>query len=126
MSYFVIWTDKQHSKTFEFTSAGVKGHHFVKKTHEGHTHTHDAHHAHDDQNKYFKELASQIHHAKEILILGSGVGKNQFAHYLETHHPHDLFPKVVGVETLEEITDPQIMAFAKKYFTVHHDFWHVT
>jgi stalled ribosome rescue protein Dom34 len=125
MSYFVIFTDKLHAKTYEFTSAGVKGHRFEKKTHESHSHAHDAHHQHDEQNKFFKEVAANLQSATEILIIGPGVGKNQFAHYLETHHAHDIFPKVVGVEAVEELDDNKVIAYARKYFTVHHEFWNV-
>lgn len=125
MSYFVIFTDKLHAKTYEFTPTGIKGHHFEKKTHESHSHAHESHHEHDELNKFFKEIASHLQGATEILILGPGVGKNQFSHYLESHHAHNLFPKVVGVETVDEIDDTKVIAFARKYFTVHHEFWNV-
>ncbi len=126
MSYVVVWTDKLHSRTFSFTAAGVQGHHFEKRSHEKHPHANDTRAAHDEQNRFFSELAAGLKEATELLIVGPGVGKNQFANYLEVHSPHDLFKKVVGIEPLDDVTDPQIVAFAKKYFRVNHDFWTVS
>jgi stalled ribosome rescue protein Dom34 len=124
MSYIVIWTDKLHAKIYDFTAAGVTGHSFKTKTHESHTHTHDSNHSEEEQHKFFKELMLNLKDATELLILGPGVGKSQFAHYLEAHSKHDLFPKIVGIEALEHVTDSAVIEYARKYFTVHHEFWH--
>jgi stalled ribosome rescue protein Dom34 len=125
MSYVAIWTDKNHAKIFEFVATGTKGHEYKQKTHERHSHSHDDQHSEQEEKKFFKELSTQLQGATEILILGPGVAKSQFSHFLEEHSAHDLFPKVVGVEALEEVRDTAVIEFAKKYFTVHHEFWNV-
>jgi stalled ribosome rescue protein Dom34 len=64
---------------------------------------------------YFPNLARVIDTAEYVLVVGAGVAKNEFAHYLESTKP-SIRAKVLGIENSERITEPQLLAYAKKWF----------
>ena len=75
-------------------------------------------HAHkNDNHELFGELARALSEAEEVLILGPSTAKLEFIRYV---HKHDssLQEKIVGVETVDHPTDPQIAAYAKHYIKV--------
>ena len=58
-------------------------------------------------NLYYDAVISHIRDAESILILGSGEAKNELQKRLEENN---LGAKVVGVETADSLTDPQLVA----------------
>jgi len=68
--------------------------------------THDA---------FFHEVAGELTGAKEILILGNGTAKDEFKHHLDDHHAA-VAAVVVGVETIDQPSDPQLLTLAKSRF----------
>jgi hypothetical protein len=73
---------------------------------------------------YFEEVAKAVAKASGILLLGHGKGKASsmlhFTQFLERKHP-DLAKKVVdAVDTrLQEMTEPEILALARDWFSAH-------
>ena len=67
----------------------------------------------DHLSKYYDEVISHIRDAESILILGPGEAKGQFVKRLE----HEgLGERIVGVETVDKMTDRQIAARVRKQF----------
>ena len=57
-----------------------------------------------------------IRHADSILIMGPGVAKHELQKQLEKNR---LEAKMVGVETVDNLTKPQIVAKVREHFATH-------
>lgn len=72
-----------------------------------------------DDPTYFKRMVEQMKGADEILLLGHGTGhsssKLELYKYLSRHH-HDIADHIVGVESVDHMTEPQLLAYASAYF----------
>jgi len=62
---------------------------------------------------YYDEVISFIHDAESILIFGPGEAKGELKKRIESK---GLPGRIVGVETVDEMTDPQIAAKVRKHF----------
>lgn len=62
---------------------------------------------------FYDEVISSIRGAEEILILGPGEAKGELRKRLEKNY---LGRRIVGVETTDRMTDPQIVAKVRDYF----------
>lgn len=66
-----------------------------------------------DLNKYYDEVIEQIRYADSILIVGPGAAKHELQNRLEEQQ---IGEKVVGVETVDNLTEPQIAAKVRQHF----------
>jgi hypothetical protein len=64
-------------------------------------------------NTYYNEVISCIRDAELILIFGPGEAKGELKKRLEREK---LSGRIVGVETIDEMTDHQIAAKVRQYF----------
>ena len=64
-------------------------------------------------NSYYDEVISCIRDAESILILGPGEAKTELTKRLEMGN---LGVRIVGIETSDKMTDPQIVAQVRDYF----------
>jgi hypothetical protein len=64
-------------------------------------------------NTYYNEVISCIRDAESILIFGPGEAKGELRKRLEREK---LSGRIVGVETVDEMTDHQIAAKVRQYF----------
>jgi hypothetical protein len=64
-------------------------------------------------NRYYEEVVSRIRDAESILIFGPGEAKGELKARLEKDH---LGGRVVGVETFDKMTDPQIVAKVRGHY----------
>lgn len=69
----------------------------------------------DHLSKYYDEVMSHVRDAESILILGPGEAKGEFVKRLDSE---DLGGRVVGVETVDKMTDRQIAARVRQQFLV--------
>lgn len=67
----------------------------------------------DHLNKYYDEVISCIREAESILLFGPGEAKVEFEKRLERE---DLGGRIVGIETVDKMTDPQIAAKVRERF----------
>jgi stalled ribosome rescue protein Dom34 len=65
-------------------------------------------------NKYYAHIISYIRDADSILIFGPGEAKVELEKRLEKE---SLSGRVVGIETVDKMTDRQIAARVRQYFT---------
>lgn len=62
---------------------------------------------------YYKEVVSCIRNAESILIMGPGEAKGELKNHLE----HEgLGERIVEIETVDKMTDPQIAAKVRHHF----------
>jgi stalled ribosome rescue protein Dom34 len=64
-------------------------------------------------NTYYDEVIRQIRDSDSILIIGPGVAKHELQKRMEKNR---LGAKVVGVETVDSLTGPQIAARVRQHF----------
>jgi stalled ribosome rescue protein Dom34 len=64
-------------------------------------------------NTYYNEVISCIRDSESILILGPGEAKGELKKHLERE---GLGGRIVGIETVDKMTDPQIAAKVRQYF----------
>jgi hypothetical protein len=62
---------------------------------------------------YYEEVVSCIRHADSILIFGPGEAKGELKARLEKDN---LSERIVGVETSDRMTDPQIVAKVRDHY----------
>jgi hypothetical protein len=65
-------------------------------------------------HKYYDEVISHIRDAGAILIFGPGEAKNELEKHIESK---ELRGRIVGVETVDKMTDHQIAAKVRDYFS---------
>jgi len=64
-------------------------------------------------NIYYDAVIASIRDAESILIFGSGDAKGELKKRLKRNH---LGGRIVGIETVDHMTDRQIAAKVRKYF----------
>jgi hypothetical protein len=121
MSACVLWIDTKTAKIFKISNEGI-----VKKELSHHEvppigARHDQYLINAEKH-FYHEVALSIGKPDELLVFGAGVAKNHFKNHLETHHHQDLFKALVGVETLDHLTDNQILEASRKFFKKYHEF----
>ena len=67
----------------------------------------------DHLGKYYDEVIAHVRGAESILIMGPGEAKGEFVKRLQSE---GLGESIVGVETLDKMTDPQIAAVVRERF----------
>lgn len=67
-----------------------------------------------DLNIYYDEVIAYIRDAESILIFGPGEAKDELKERLERNN---LGGRVVGIETVDKMTDSQIAAKIRQHFT---------
>lgn len=118
MSAFVLWIDHERANAFALTDGGIHKTSVEAHRHDHHTHQETSSDREDRAHKMYGEAAKLLDNAEQVLVVGPGLAKHQFSNYLAEHFPR-LFRKVAGCETMDHPTDPQIRAFAEKYFKSH-------
>ena len=86
-------------------------------------HRKEAHYKGDrvpEEDSYYEEIAMDLVHAEEIVLIGHGTGKSSavefLTEYLKAHRPEE-FQRIVATVTadLSALTEPQIEEIAKKH-----------
>ena len=68
-----------------------------------------------DEPQFYGDVAAALGDAQEILVAGPSAAKMEFVRYLNKHGA-PASRHVVGVETLDHLTDNQLLAEARRYF----------
>ena len=71
---------------------------------------------HPDDTPLFAALAKIVRRTGQVLLVGPGSAKHEFAKFLVRNHPGAFEEHVVGVETLDHPTDGQLVALARAAF----------
>jgi len=65
-------------------------------------------------NRYYDAVASAIHDCAAIYLCGPGEAKGELRHRLEKQR---LAERVVAVETVDKLSNPQVAAKAREFFS---------
>lgn len=114
----VVCIDHAEALVFEFAGEDVTEHRIRPKDRHGNIHhkagSNGSGHTHDSK-AYLSAVAEALQSSHEILIVGHGTAKDEFASFIREHLPM-LAPRVMGVETVDQPTKGEILAFARKFF----------
>ena len=118
----VVWMDSEHAKLFKISGTGDIQKKELKLHGMKHSNSHqDAHRQHSEEH-FFHEIAKEIGSVAELVVFGAGPAKGHFKTHLEKHHHNELGKHLIGVETLDRVTDNQILEAARKYFKKYNTF----
>lgn len=115
-NHVVIWIDHKEAHLLYFDPSKNE---LIKS---GSDKTHLHHKANEigsgnapEDHQFFHKVISTVGNVDEILVVGPGSAKKEL---LKHAAAQDLAiaKKIVGVETVDHPTDPQVIAYAKKYF----------
>jgi stalled ribosome rescue protein Dom34 len=67
----------------------------------------------DHLRAYYDEVIARVRDAESILVMGPGEAKGEFVKRLQSERLGD---RIVGVETVDKMTDNQIVASVRKRF----------
>ena len=111
----IVFIDHQEARVFRIQPAATDvfhPHHHIPRHprggEEARTNPADAKH-------FFQDVAAALADAAEILVVGPGSAKLELVKYIDEHE-RAIKARIVGVETVDHPTDPQILAFARKRF----------
>jgi hypothetical protein len=113
-----VWIDHHEARVFRILAEGFEQSTTGAPAHHVHRHPKGAEGYKEhpsDADRFFHDVARSLEGAGEILVLGPATAKLELLRHLHRHDPA-LEPKVVGVETVDHPTDPQIAAYARRYF----------
>ena len=116
MSLFhaVVWIDHHSAQILQFDAGQVEAQHV--KTHTHHTRQHKS--TVRTEHEFFGEVCDALLGIGEVLITGGHTAQADFKHYAEKHRPA-IAKLIVGYETVDRVTENQLVAMARKYFVKH-------
>ena len=116
----VVWIDHSEARIFELGTTGVDHRRIRPAGRRGNVHhkagTVGSGHAPTDTH-FFAAIADALKPVHEILIVGHGQAKTELAHFIRDHVPA-LAPRIMSVETLDNPTDGEVIAFARNFFQI--------
>lgn len=114
----VLWIDHREARVIHFNAdtseeerihpADAPRHLHVKAGSASGTHV-------EDEPKYYSDVAAALSDAHEVLVTGPSSAKTEFLKHVHKHAPH-LMERIAGIETLDRVTDNQLLAEARRYF----------
>ena len=118
-THTLVWIDHTEAKLFDIGTPNA-GTETIAEAGKSHSHRRDNDHLGHAQNAnehaFHAAVAKSLEGATGILITGPGQARTEFAHYLEAKAPA-VSAKVWGVEPLDHLTDPQLIAHGRTFFT---------
>lgn len=111
LPHAVLWLDHRNAKVLHFDADTVQ----VQKV-QAHTHDTGQHgSAVRTEHEFFGEVCDELMSVAHIVVTGNHTALSDFRHYVNKHRL-SLDPQILGWETVDHPTDPQLLAFARKYF----------
>jgi stalled ribosome rescue protein Dom34 len=114
----VVYIDHAEALVFAFSENDVQESRIHPKDRNGNIHhkagSSGSGHAHDSK-AYLTAVTDALQPSHEILIVGHGTAKEELASFIRDHVPA-LAPRIMGVETVDQPTKGEILAFARKFF----------
>ncbi len=117
-NHAIVWIDHREAHVIQFNAEASETE--VIKTRSKHPHLH--HHQGTlgsgrtaTDPAYLHAVAEGVAGAKEVVVVGPGSAKLEFIKHVH-HHDPQVAETIVGVETVDHPTDPQLLAYARRYF----------
>jgi stalled ribosome rescue protein Dom34 len=117
-NHAIVWIDHREAHVIQFNADASETE--TIKTHSKHQHLH--HHQGTlgsgriaTDPAYLQAVIESLAGVKEVLVVGPGSAKLELIKHVH-HHAPQVAEKIIGVETIDHPTDPQLLAYAKRYF----------
>jgi hypothetical protein len=68
-----------------------------------------------DEPQFYRDVAAAIADAHEVLVTGPSTAKAEFLKHVHKHAPQ-MMERIAGIETLQNVSDNQLLAEARKFF----------
>jgi stalled ribosome rescue protein Dom34 len=107
----VLWIDHHNAKIQQFNKTDVQAQTVKDHTHYTRQHGSDVRAVHE----FFGEVCDALAGVSEILVTGSRQSQADFKHYVEKHRAA-LVPHIAGWETVDHLSDGQLVALGRKFF----------
>lgn len=114
LSHAVLWLDHHHASVIQFNSDTVQSQKLKASPHDTRQHQSDVR----TQHEFFGSVCDALAGITMILVTGSHLSQTDFRHYAEKHRPH-LMPQLVGWQTVDHPTEPELVALATRFFHAH-------
>ena len=117
-SHAVVWIDHHEARVIYFNADDAD----EKTVHPDHP-SHHLHHkagspsgTHDKgEPSFYHDVANALGEAREFLVVGPSTAKTEFVTWLHGHSPA-LAGRLFGVEALQQMSDGQVVAEARRFF----------
>ncbi len=125
MSYFIVWTDTDHSNIFAVRRDGVNVETITHRQPDKNSGPKVRHEMARQQAEHlmYRDVVPRLADAEGILILGPGVAKSHLNQYLITNHGQALGSKIVGVFTTDHPNEREIVELGIEAFQLKKDFF---
>jgi stalled ribosome rescue protein Dom34 len=116
----VVWIDHHEAHVFHFNIAEADET-VVHATHSPrhiHTKAGSASGTHvRNEPEFYRDVAAAVADSHAILVAGPSSAKTEFVKYLHKHAP-TTFERIGGIETMDRVTDHQLVAEGRRYFSI--------
>ncbi len=119
VKHALLWIDKKDARIFEVDSDKVDE--SIVHSPGPHIHRHAneedlrVRNHPDDEPRYFAEVTQALKGHGQVLVVGPSMTKLHFLRYVQGHD-HVLEARIVGIESADHPTDPQLVAHLRHYF----------
>lgn len=110
----VAWIDHQNAQVLQFDAEHVQADRV--RAHSHHTRQHGS--TVRTEHEFFAQVCDALAGIAEVLVCGSHTAMADFKHYVEKHRD-ETAKRVVGYETMDHVTENQLVAKARQYFDKH-------
>ncbi|MEP6933246.1 MAG: hypothetical protein ABI988_04810 [Nitrospirota bacterium] len=114
LSRAIVSIDHHHALIQQFHGEDVQRKAVSEHTHNTRQHASGVRSEHE----FFGEVCDSLVGIAEVLVAGSHTAQADFRHYVEKHRP-TLVANIAGWETVDHLTNGQLVAFARKFFVKH-------
>jgi hypothetical protein len=114
LSHAVLWLDHHHADVLQFNNEEVRSQKVADSPHDTRQHQSEVR----TQHEFFASVCDALAGIAMVLVTGSHMSQTNFRHYVEKHRAH-LMPQLVGWETVNQPTEPELVALGKKFFHAH-------
>jgi hypothetical protein len=119
VKHAVVWIDQKEARVLEVDAAAVEQSFVAARGPHIHRHPKDqevrVRNHPDDEHQFFHAVAGALEGAAQVLVVGPSKTKFHFLKYVHAHE-RGLEPRIVGVETSDHPTNPQLVAHLREYF----------
>jgi stalled ribosome rescue protein Dom34 len=119
VKHAIVWIDAKEARIFEVDGQSIDA--TVVEAPGPHIHRHAkeqevrVRNHPDDQHRFFDEVARALDGSAEVLLVGPSKTKLHFFRYVQQRN-RALEARIVGIETADHPTDPQLVAHLRHYF----------
>jgi hypothetical protein len=107
----VVWLDHHSALIQQFSDGKVEAARIKDHMHYTRQHGSDVRAIHE----FYAQVCDALKGVAEVLVTGSRQAQADFRHYAEKHRAW-LMPHIKGWETVDHLSDGQLLALGRKYF----------